>query len=103
MFNVQDESSVRAWKARAEALNQKAQQLINESMNALNEFKVTAEGQIFEKVVEYSNKVIVGMTKVLEGMNMILDVVSNIVNEVKNKIADIVEDVGGVMKRIVTS
>lgn len=93
-FNVQDKASVEAWKERAEKLNEKANKLVNEAADILAEFKETAEGQVFDQVVEYSGDVIEGVNKVLEGMNQILNVVNNIITSIMAKMQELVNDVG---------
>ena len=60
----------------------------------LEEFKDTAEGNVFEQVCMYSNQVISGMTQVMQGMNEILSVVDKMVNMIlKLKNAEITSQV----------
>ena len=98
--NVQDQASVDAWKQRAERLNQQAEQLVKEAGQALAEFKGSAEGQIFDKVVEYSSGVISGTATVLQGMNKILETVNTLVADTKAKIGELVQDVKDVSRRV---
>jgi len=99
-LNVQDESSVREWQQRAQALNERAAQTVREAAEALNEFKDTAEGNVFEEVCKYSDGVISGMTKVLDGMNEILTAVHKLMETVKSTITDLVGGVGGVISKV---
>lgn len=100
-FNVQDKASVDAWIKRANELNEKADGLIKESGRALEEFGQTAEGQIFDQVVEYSGDVIQGMGSVLKGMNQILETVNKVASDIMNKIGDLVEGVRGTRGNVV--
>lgn len=98
-FNVQDKASVEAWKQRAEELNERANKLVNESADVLAEFKETAEGQVFDQVVEYSGDVIEGVNKVLDGMNEILTVVNKVVESILAKMQELVSEVGNTKGR----
>lgn len=99
-LNIQDEASVREWMSRAEALNERAAQTVNEAAQALEEFKETAEGNVFEQVCEYGGNVISGMTKVLEGMNEILTAVNSIMEKAKTVLKDLVDGVGNVVSSV---
>lgn len=83
-MNVQDTASVEAWKEKANDLNQRASITVREAGQALNEFKETAEGNVFEEVCRYSDGMISGMVKVLDGMNEILTVVNSIMEKILN-------------------
>ncbi len=100
-FNVQDRASVDAWKKRAQELNEKANKLVREAAEVLEEFKQTAEGQIFDKVVEYSSNVIAGVNKVLDGMNQILSTVNDLISSILAKIGEIVTDVGNTQSNVI--
>ena len=65
-------------------------EVVKEAQDALAEFKNSAVGQIFDKVVEYSSAVITGMTEILKGMNRILETVNKLMNDVMNKIKELV-------------
>lgn len=93
-LNVQDTASVEAWKEKANDLNQRAARAVQEAGQALNEFKDTAEGNVFEEVCKYSDSVISGMTKVLEGMNEILTAVNSIMDKIRQTMQDLVGGVG---------
>jgi len=99
-IDIQDESSVREWQQRAQALNERAAQTVREAADALNEFKNTAEGNVFEEVCKYSDGVISGMTKVLDGMNELLTVVNKVMETVKSTITDLVGGVGSVISSV---
>ena len=102
-LDIQDQASVNAWTKRAEALNEKAARIVREAMNILQEFKATAAGQIFDNVVECSNKVIEGVNKILEGMRKILEGVQNFMKTVMSKIKEVVSDVVNVRKNVIGS
>lgn len=92
-FNIQDKASVEAWKDRAQTLNEKAAQVVREAAEVLEAFRDTAEGQIFEQVVTYSNDVIQGMKKVFEGMNQVLEVVNSLMESAMRVIQELVTGV----------
>lgn len=100
LFDVRDEASVNAWKEKAQQLNDKAKLLIQESTDALNEFRQTAEGQVFEKVVEYSSQVISGMVSVMRGMNEILDAVNKLVSDVKRMIQGAISEIADTTRKV---
>ena len=98
-LNVQEKSSVDNWTQRAKALNERATQIVKEGEQAVSEFKTAAEGQIFEKVAEYSDGVIKGMGDVLKGMNQMLDTVNKLVSKTTEKIKDLVGGVDALSKK----
>lgn len=83
-FDIKDQASVNEWKARAEKLNAEADRITREAAQALQDFGKTAEGNVFEEVVKYSDGVITGMTDILKGMNEILTVVNSIMEKILN-------------------
>lgn len=89
-LNIQEQASVKAWQMAVQKLNERAAKVVKEAQDALAEFKNSAVGQVFDKVVEYSGAVISGMTKILEGMNQILETVNKLMNSVINKIKELV-------------
>lgn len=99
-LNVQDQASVNDWKARAQKLNEQAERTIREAAQALEEFKDTAEGNVFEQVCMYSNQVISGMTQVMQGMNEILSVVDKMVNMILEKGKELVDGVIDVVGKV---
>ncbi len=99
-LNVQDQASVNAWKERAQKLNEDAERTIREAAQALDEFKDTAEGNVFEQVVQYSGQVITGMDQVMKGMNEILTAVDNMVNMLINKGKELVDGVIDVVGKV---
>ena len=98
--NVQDQASVEAWKQRAADLNERAAIIVKEAGLALEEFKSSAEGQIFDQVVVYSSGVIAGTATVLQGMNQILETVNKLVASVKQTIGELVSDVKSVASKV---
>lgn len=100
-FNVQGKTDVDRWIERAEDLNKRAETLIQESGKVLQVFGQTAEGQVFDQVVEYSDAVIDGMGKVLGGMNQILDTVAKVALEITNKIDDLGNGVKNICRNVV--
>ena len=98
--NVQDSASVESWKSDVQRLNERTEQVVREAAQALEEFRSTAEGNVFEKVCDYSGQVISGTTKVLQGMTEILNAVNDFVNMVKNKGAELVQGVAGVVGKV---
>lgn len=100
-FNIQDKASVQAWMDRAEKLNERAAQVVRGAGQVLEEFKLTAEGQIFDQVVNYSSSVIEGANKILEGMNEILEVVNNLVQTVIAKIAELASGVETTQRNVI--
>lgn len=99
-LNVQDQASVNDWKARAQKLNEQAERTIREAAQALEEFKDTAEGNVFEQVCTYSNQVISGMTQVMQGMNEILSAVDKMVNMILEKGKELVDGVIDVVGKV---
>lgn len=99
-LNVQDQASVNDWKARAQKLNEEAERTIREAAQALDEFKDTAEGNVFEQVCSYSGQVINGMTQVMQGMNEILNAVDKMVNMLIEKGKELVDGVIGVVGKV---
>lgn len=99
-LNVQDQASVNEWKARAQKLNEQAERTIREAAQALEEFKDTAEGNVFEQVCTYSNQVISGMTQVMQGMNEILSAVDKMVNMIMEKGKELVDGVIDVVGKV---
>lgn len=99
-FDVQDTSSVNAWKEAVERLNERAAKVVNEAAQLLQEFSQTAEGNIFEEVCKYSDGVISGMIKVLEGMNEILTAVNKLMTDIKGAIKDLVGGVGSTVSKV---
>ena len=99
-LNVQDTASVEAWKARAQELNERAQRAVNEAAQALNEFKDTAEGNVFEQVCSYSNDIIGGMTNIIKGMNEILTAVNSLMDLIRSKSQELLEGVAGVVSKV---
>ncbi len=99
-LNVQDQASVNDWKARAQKLNEQAERTIREAAQALEEFKDTAEGNVFEQVCTYSNQVINGMTQVMQGMNEILTAVDKMINMVLEKGKELVDGVIDVVGKV---
>lgn len=99
-LNVQDQASVNDWKARAQKLNEQAERTIREAAQALEEFKDTAEGNVFEQVCTYSNQVIDGMTQVMQGMNEILVAVDKMINMVLEKGKELVDGVIDVVGKV---
>lgn len=89
-LNIQEQASVKAWQEQVKQLNEKAARVVKEAQEALAEFRNSAVGQIFDKVVEYSAAVITGVTKILEGMNRILETINKLMTDVMNKIKELV-------------
>lgn len=89
-LNVQERKSIERWQDRARQLNERAAAAVRAAQEVLSEFKTTAIGQVFDKVVEYSGTVISGMRQILEGMNKILETVTKLINGVMNKIRELV-------------
>lgn len=99
-LNVQDRASVEDWKQRAQKLNEAAERTIREAAQALDEFKDTAEGNVFEQVCQYSGQVISGMTQVMQGMNEILNAVDKMINMLVEKGKELVDGVIGVVGKV---
>lgn len=99
-LNVQDQASVNAWKERAQKLNENAERTIREAAQALEEFKDTAEGNVFEQVCSYSGQVISGMTQVMQGMNEILSAVDKMINMIMQKGKELVDGVIDVVGKV---
>lgn len=100
VLDVQDSASVQAWKDRAQALNERTEQVIKEASQVLDEFKDTAEGNVFEQVCQYSGQVISGLTEVMRGINSILTAVDSMMNLIKQKSAELIEGVAGVVSKV---
>lgn len=92
-FNIQERASVEAWKNRAQELNEKAAQIVREAAQVLEAFRDTAEGQIFEQVVTYSNSVIEGVKDILKGMNQVLEAVNSLMESAMRVIQELVSGV----------
>ena len=101
-LSVQDEQTVKAWKAKVERLNTLVERAIQEAQAALAEFRETAVGNVFNKVVEYSGEVIKGMVQILAGMNKILETVNNLITAVKQKLNDLLTNTADKLRQTVT-
>jgi len=99
-LDVQNTASVESWKQEVQRLNERTEQVVREAGQALEEFRTTAEGNVFEQVCNYSSQVISGTTKVLQGMTEILNAVNDLVNMIKNKGAELVQGVAGVVGKV---
>lgn len=99
-LDVKDTASVESWKSEVQRLNERTEQTVREAGNALNEFRSTAEGNVFEQVCGYSDQIISGTTKVLQGMTEILNAVNDFMNMVKSKGAELVQGVAGVIGKV---
>lgn len=99
-LDVQERASIQAWKDKAEQLNKDAQRAVNEAADALNEFKNTAEGNVFEQVCEYSGQIISGMADVATGMLEIINAIENLMNLIQRTGQALVEGVAGVVGKI---
>lgn len=99
-LDVKDTASVETWKKEVQALNERTEQTVREAGQALEEFRSTAEGNVFERVCDYSGQVISGTTKVLQGMTEILNAVNEFMNMLKSKGAELVQGVAGVVSKV---
>ncbi len=100
-FDIQGRQSAEAWKKRAQELNDKAAQIIREATEILNEFRETAEGQIFDQVVGYSNSVIQAVNNVLKGMNQLLEVVNDLIQSAMGVIDELVSGVKSTETKVI--
>lgn len=100
VLDVKDTASVQAWKDRAQALNDRTEKTIREASQVLDEFKDTAEGNVFEQVCQYSGQVISGLTDVMKGVNQILSAVDSMMNLIKQKSSELLEGVAGVVSKV---
>ncbi len=94
MIAIRDEASVNGWKADAERLNERANTIIQQSMDLLKSFSEMAEGNIFTQMISLADQVVQGMTKVMESLTELLNAVTELVNYVKNILSNLVEGVG---------
>ncbi len=72
VLDVQDSASVDSWKREVQTLNEKTEQVVKEAGQALDEFKGTAEGNVFEEVCKLSSQIITGTSEVMKGMTELL-------------------------------
>lgn len=100
VLNVQDSASVESWKREVQALNERTERVVKEAGQALEEFKNTAEGNVFEQVCSYSAQIISGTIEVAKGMFKILEAVDNIVNLIKSKTSELIQGVAGVVSKV---
>ena len=91
VLDVKDSASVESWKAAVESLN---------AARALEEFKTTAEGNVFEEICNLSGQIITGTTEVMKGMTELLNAVTKLVDTVKNLGKDLVSGVANVVSKI---
>jgi len=100
VLDVKDSASVESWKAAVESLNEKTEQTVKDAARALEEFKTTAEGNVFEEICNLSGQIITGTTEVMKGMTELLNAVTKLVDTVKNLGKDLVSGVANVVSKI---
>lgn len=100
VIDVQDSASVESWKSEVQALNEKTAQVVKEAAQALEEFKQTAEGNVFENICDLGAQIISGTTEVMKGMTELLNAVTKLVDTVKNLGKDLVQGVVGAVGKI---
>lgn len=100
VLDVQDSASVESWKTEVQNLNEKTAQVVKEAAQALEEFKQTAEGNVFEDICELGGQIITGTTEVMKGMTELLNAVTKLVDTVKNVGKELVQGVAGVVGKI---
>lgn len=100
VIDVQDSASVNDWKEAVERLNERTEQTVREAAQALEAFKDTAEGNVFESICDLSREIITGTTAVLKGMTELLNAVTKLADTVKNVGKDLVSGVANVVGKI---
>ena len=99
-LDVQDSASVEAWKAEVQRLNERTAQAVKEAGQALEEFKNTAEGTVFDEVCKLSSEIITGTTEVMKGMTELLNAVTKFTNLLKQKAGELAQGVVGVVSKM---
>ena len=100
-IDVKDKALVESWKNKAQQLNERAAAAVKAAQEALKEFQQTAEGLVFNKVVEYSGAVIDGMNQILKGMNEILNTVTKLIQNFISWISGAAEETGALKGKTV--
>jgi len=100
VLDVQDNASVESWKAGVQKLNEETERVVKEAGQALEEFRQTAEGNVFEEVCKLSGEIISGTTEVMKGMTELLNAVTKFVDLVKSKGRDLAQGVVGVVSKM---
>ncbi len=95
---VHEINEISNWQDRAKDLNERAKSLIDEAMQALQDFANGQEGEIFTKLCDLGNQVIDGMTKVFEGMQQLFDAVSEIKSTIQSVLDGLLEGIVNVAR-----
>lgn len=99
-LDVQDTASVDSWKSEVQELNERTERTVKEAAQALEEFRTTAEGNIFEAVCDLSSQIVTGTTEVMKGMTELLNAVTKFVDLIKSKSAELVQGVANVASKL---
>lgn len=100
VLDVQDSASVDSWKNEVQALNERTEKAVREAGQALEEFRGTAEGNVFEEVCKLSSQIITSTTEVMKGMAKLCEAVTDFANLVKNVGRDLAEGVVGFVSKM---
>ena len=100
VLDVKDSASVESWKAEVQKLNEDTERVVKEAAQALDDFRGTAEGNVFEEICKLSSDIISGTTQVMKGMTELLNAVTKLVDTVKNLGKDLVQGVAGAVGKI---
>ncbi len=99
-LDVQDSASVESWKREVQLLNERTEKTVKEAAQALQEFKQTAEGNVFDEICNLSNQIISSTVEVMKGMTELLNAVTKLVDTVKNLGKELVSGVVGAVSKI---
>ena len=69
-----------AWSRKADALNQRTQQILDEVALILKEVGTDSEGTVVDDIIQMGSELAVSYSKLIEGMNGILGVVNKLLD-----------------------
>lgn len=99
-LDVQDSASVESWKSEVQRLNERTERTVKEAGQALEEFRNTAEGNVFDEVCKLSGQIITSTTEVMKGMTELLNAVTKFVDLIKSKGMELAQGVVGVVSKM---